>query len=136
MRSVQFILSLTYSLLPICICQVLLRTPDPLHDNRPKNVLRTHHSVSYLYARLPFLCVICNVKQVPEALVGDKLVVCWDNACVSPGCRISLFLFSFQPPLLFQDFLQRKPDCTVSPAISTHLYMWHIYYYAQSMHFF
>lgn len=111
MRSAQYILSLTYSLLPDCAYRVLLLKPpqsDP-YRTRQKALLRiTRHSVSYLYARLPFLRVICDVKQVPEALVGDKLVVSRDNACVSPGCRVSLFLFSLQPPLLFQDFLQGK----------------------------
>lgn len=100
--------SLTYSLLPICVCRGLLKKPDPLRDSRQWKVLRTHCPVSYLYARLPFLCVIRDVKQVPEALVGDKLVVRRDNARVSPGCRVSLFLFSFQPSLLFQDFLRSK----------------------------
>lgn len=120
---------------PSASAEYCWRSLTLLHDNRQTKVLRTHHSVSYLYARLPFLCVICDVKQVPEALVGDKLVVRWDNACVSPGCRIGLFLFSLQPPLLFQDFLQRKPDCTVPPDMSTHLYMWHIHHYTQDTHF-
>lgn len=79
--------------------------------------------LAYLYAWLPFLCVIRDVEQVPEALVGDKLVVSRDNACVSPGRRVSLLLFSFQPPLLFQDFLQGKVDHTTLS-------------YAQHAHFF
>lgn len=113
--SAQHFLSLTYSLLPICVCRGLLKKPEPLRDSRQWKVLRTHHPVSYLYARLPFLCVIRDVKQVPEALVGDKLVVRRDNARVSPGCRVSLFLFSFQPPLLFQDFLRSKTRLYSSP---------------------
>lgn len=59
----------------------------------------------YLDAWFPFLCVICDVEQVSEALVGDELVVRRDNACVSPRRSVSLFLFPLQPPLLLQDFL-------------------------------
>lgn len=59
----------------------------------------------YLYARLPLLCVICDVKQVSKAFVGDELVPGRDNARVSPRGRVSLFLFPLQPSLLLQDFL-------------------------------
>lgn len=64
-----------------------------------------HGPALYLYARLPPLCVICDVEQVSEALVGDELVVRRDNACVSPRRCVGLFLFPLQPPLLLQDFL-------------------------------
>lgn len=61
--------------------------------------------VLYLYAWLPPLCVICDIEQVSESLVGDELVVRRDNACVSSRRCVCLFLFPFQPPLLLQDFL-------------------------------
>lgn len=91
-----------------------LQRPPPQPDSQsdkasavflPAYTRIRHCRVLYLYARFPFLCVICDVKQVSKALVGDELVVCGDNACVSPRCCVSLFLFPLQPPLLLQDFL-------------------------------
>lgn len=72
--------------------------------------------VLYLYAWFPLLCVICDVEQVTETLVGDELVVRWDNACVSPRRRVSLFLFPLQPPLLLQDFLPGNQTEVFEPA--------------------
>lgn len=101
---------LTRSGKAICACRDLPPQPDSQSDKAsavflPAYTRIRHCRALYLYARFPFLCVICDVKQVSKALIGDELVVCGDNARVSPRCCVSLFLFPLQPPLLLQDFL-------------------------------
>lgn len=75
LRSARYILS---------DVKTLARAPTEPEPEPDQALRKAHRSVSHLYARLPLLCVIRDVEQVPEALVGDKLVACGDDARVSP----------------------------------------------------